>query len=143
GLAEWQSLVDPGVPIPSAIVALTGISDAMVAGAPSFSSVARDVVTLLDDCVFVAHNARFDYGFLKHEFARLERSFSARVLCTVKLSRRMFPEAQGHGLDALIARHRLPITDRHRALGDARAIWAFVQMLYRNFDADAVEAVAR
>jgi DNA polymerase-3 subunit epsilon len=142
-VTEWQSLVDPGVPIPPAIVALTGISDAMVAGAPSFSSVAREVVALLDDCVFVAHNARFDYGFLKHEFARLERSFSARVLCTVKLSRRMFPEAQGHGLDALITRHRIPVTDRHRALGDARAIWAFVQLLYRDFDADTVEAIAR
>jgi DNA polymerase III subunit epsilon len=142
-VTEWQSLVDPGVPIPPAIVALTGISDAMVAEAPSFSTVARDVVGLLDDCVFVAHNARFDYGFLKHEFARLERPFSARVLCTVKLSRRMFPEAQGHSLDALITRHRLPVTDRHRALGDARAIWAFVQLLYRDFDADTVEAVAR
>ena len=142
-VTEWQSLVDPGVPIPAAIVALTGISDAMVAAAPSFSSVARDVIALLDGCVFVAHNARFDYGFLKHEFARLERSFSARVLCTVRLSRRMFPEVQGHGLDALITRHQLPVTDRHRALGDARAIWAFVQMLYRDLGADTVETAAR
>ena len=142
-VTEWQSLVDPGVPIPAAIVALTGISDTMVAAAPSFSTVARDVITLLDGCVFVAHNARFDYGFLKHEFARLERSFSARVLCTVRLSRRMFPEVQGHGLDALITRHQLPVSDRHRALGDARAIWAFVQMLYRDLGADTVEAAAR
>ena len=121
-MAEWSTLVDPRVPMPPAIVALTGITAEMVAGAPTFSTIAREVTTWLDGCVFIAHNARFDYGFLKHEFARLERSFTAHVLCTVKLSRRLFPDAQGHSLDAVIARHGLAITDRHRALGDARAI---------------------
>ena len=89
-VTEWSSLVNPGITVPAAIVALTGITDAMIADAPSFASLARDVTQLLGGCVFVAHNARFDYGFLKHEFARLERSFTARVLCTVKLSRRAF-----------------------------------------------------
>jgi DNA polymerase III subunit epsilon len=119
-VTERSSLVDPEVPIPPAIQALTGITDAMVARAPSFSTIANDVRDLLAGCVFVAHNARFDYGFLKHAFARLERAFSARVLCTVRLSRRLFPEADGHGLDALIARHAIAVTERHRALGDAR-----------------------
>ncbi|HET8875746.1 MAG TPA: 3'-5' exonuclease, partial [Casimicrobiaceae bacterium] len=130
-VTEWSSLVDPEVPIPPVIQALTGITDAMVASAPSFSRIANDVRDLLAGCVFVAHNARFDYGFLKHAFARLERAFSARVLCTVRLSRRLFPEADGHGLDALIARHAIAVTERHRALGDARAIWSFVEDLYR------------
>ncbi|HEY3565583.1 MAG TPA: 3'-5' exonuclease, partial [Casimicrobiaceae bacterium] len=131
-ISEWQSLVDPGVPIPPAIQVLTGITDAMVAAAPSFASIAREVLDRLRDCVFVAHNARFDYGFLKHAFARLDVAFTARVLCTVRLSRRMFPDVEGHGLDALIARHGLNGAQRHRALGDARAIWSFVEMLYRN-----------
>src|SRR6185437_14364646 len=74
-VTEWSSLVDPEVPIPPAIQALTGITDAMVKGAPSFPTIARDVRDLLGGCVFVAHNARFDYGFLKHAFARLERAF--------------------------------------------------------------------
>ncbi|HJU22187.1 MAG TPA: exonuclease domain-containing protein, partial [Casimicrobiaceae bacterium] len=143
-ITEWESLVDPEVPIPPAIQALTGITDAMVRSAPSFSTIARDVLDLLAGCVFVAHNARFDYGFLKHAFARLSRSFSARVLCTVRLSRRLFPQAEGgHGLDALIARHALPISNRHRALGDARAIWAFVELLYREQPAESVDAAIK
>jgi DNA polymerase-3 subunit epsilon len=143
-ITEWESLVDPEVPIPPAIQALTGITDAMVRSAPSFSTIARDVLDLLAGCVFVAHNARFDYGFLKHAFARLSRSFSARVLCTVRLSRRLFPQAEGgHSLDALIARHALPIGNRHRALGDARAIWSFVELLYREQPANSVDAAIK
>src|SRR5207302_595211 len=142
-VTEWSALANPGLSVPAAMVALTGISEAMIADAPSFASLARDVTQLLGGCVFVAHNARFDYGFLKHEFARLERSFTARVLCTVKLSRRMFPDVQGHNLDALIERHHLLGTDRHRALGDARAIWEFMQTLYRDFHAEAVEIAVK
>jgi len=143
-VTEWASLVDPGVPIPPAIQVLTGITDAMVACAPSFDQVARDVAELLAGCVFVAHNARFDYGFLKHAFARIGHSFSARVLCTVRLSRRLFPDAQGgHGLDALIARHGLAVSERHRALGDARALFAFLQAAHALLPADAIHAAIR
>ena len=126
-ISEWSSLVDPEVPIPPAIQALTGITDAMVRSAPTFSTIAADVQQMIAGCVFVAHNARFDYGFLKHAFARVARSFSARVLCTVRLSRRLYPAADGHSLDALIARHGLAIANRHRALDDARAVWSFLQ----------------
>jgi DNA polymerase-3 subunit epsilon len=142
-VSEWSTLVDPEVPIPPAIQALTGITDRMVASAPTFSTIAGDVLQMLAGCVFVAHNARFDYGFLKHAFARLERSFAARVLCTVRLSRRLFPDADGHGLDALIARHALEVSDRHRALGDARAIWSFVQVLYRDLERARVDGAIR
>jgi DNA polymerase-3 subunit epsilon len=142
-ITEWASLVDPEVPIPPAIQVLTGITQDMVRHAPTFSTVARDVERMLSGCVFVAHNARFDYGFLKHAFARLERTFSARVLCTVRLSRRLFPDAGGHGLDALIARHRLNVPDRHRALGDARAIWSFFQLLYAQVGGELVDAAIK
>jgi DNA polymerase-3 subunit epsilon len=142
-VTEWTTLIDPEVPIPPVIQALTGISDAMVASAPTFSTIAADVLQMLAGCVFVAHNARFDYGFLKHAFARLQRRFNARVLCTVRLSRRLFPDVDGHGLDALIARHALNVTNRHRALGDARAIWAFVQRLYRDLDRERVDAAIK
>jgi DNA polymerase III subunit epsilon len=142
-IREWTSLVDPEVAIPPAIQALTGITDAMVASAPSFSALAHDVLERLAGCVFVAHNARFDYGFLKHAFARLGHSFSARVLCTVRLSRRLFPDADGHGLDALIARHALDGANRHRALGDAQAIWSFVELLYREQPREHVDAAIR
>ncbi|TMH02528.1 MAG: 3'-5' exonuclease [Betaproteobacteria bacterium] len=125
--AEWSSLVNPDCSIPAAIQALTGISNAMVAKAPRFAEIASEVAARIAGCVFVAHNARFDYGFLKHEFGRLGQAFTAKVLCTVKLSRRLLTDATRHNLDSLIERHRLPSRDRHRALGDARILWAFVQ----------------
>ena len=140
---EWSSLVDPGVPIPPAIQALTGITDAMVRGAPTFPSIARDLARRLDGCLFVAHNARFDFGFLKHEFARVGVPFAPRALCTVRLSRRLDPEAGGHGLDAVIARHGLDPGARHRALGDARALWLFVQKLYATRPAGDIEAAVK
>ncbi|CAG0999411.1 Excinuclease cho [Burkholderiales bacterium] len=140
---EWSSLVDPGVPIPAAIQALTGITDAMVRGAPAFASLARDVAERLDGCLFVAHNARFDFGFLKHEFARVGTAFSPRVLCTVRLSRRLDPEASSHGLDAVIARHGLDPGARHRALGDARALWLFVRKLYASLPAADIEVAVK
>jgi len=142
-VSEWSSLVDPGVPIPAAIQALTGITDAMVRGAPTFSSLAREVAERLEGCLFVAHNARFDFGFLKHELARAGLPFSPRVLCTVRLSRRLDPEAPSHGLDALIARHGLDPGSRHRALGDARALWLFVRKLYDTLPAAEIEAAAK
>jgi len=142
-VTEWSSLVNPGIRIPAEIAALTGITDSMTAEAPAFASLAREIGALLDGCLFVAHNARFDYAFLKHEFARVERIYTARVLCTVKLSRRLFPDAQAHHLDALIERHHLCVVDRHRALADARAIWDFVQALYRRFHEDSIEVAAK
>jgi DNA polymerase-3 subunit epsilon len=143
-VSEWSSLVNPECSIPSAIQALTGISNAMVARAPTFRQIADDVAAQVAGAIFVAHNARFDYGFLKHEFARLGRSFSAKVLCTVKLSRRLYPDAGPHNLDAVIARHSLAGADRHRALGDARILWRFVQALYRDkAEAEIDAAVGR
>jgi len=142
-VSEWSSLVNPQVPIPPAIQTLTGITDAMVARAPSFDAVAAHVRAELADCVFAAHNARFDYGFLKNAFARIGAAFTARVLCTVRLSRRLFPEGEGHGLDALIARHGLAVDARHRALGDARAIWSFVQKAYALLPRDTVDAAIK
>jgi DNA polymerase-3 subunit epsilon len=115
----------------------------MVAHAPSFERVANEIADRIAGCIMVAHNARFDYGFLKHEFARLGRSFTARVLCTVKLSRRLYPDDGPHHLDALIDRHGLPAADRHRALGDARILWSFVQAVYRDKPAEEVDLAVR
>jgi len=142
-VAEWSTLVNPGVPIPPAIQALTGITDAMVRDAPSFEAIADEVAARTAGAVFAAHNARFDYGFLKHAFARLNRAFTARVLCTVKLSRRLRPDVPRHSLDSVIERHALPSEDRHRALGDARVLWAFVQALYREFAPEAIAEAAK
>lgn len=142
-VSEWSTLVNPGRPIPPAIKVLTGITDAMVRDAPPFAMIAHEVARRTEGALFVAHNARFDYGFLKHAFAREGRAFTARVLCTVKLSRRLFPDAERHNLDSVIERHALPVVGRHRALGDARVLWAFVQTLYRDLPAETVAAAAK
>lgn len=122
---EWSSLVNPERPIPSYIEAFTGISDEMVAGAPRFADLAALLLRKLQGGVFVAHNARFDYSFLRSEFHRLGMPFSAKVLCTVKLSRRLFPEHVRHNLDAVMERHGLTCSARHRALGDAQVLRDF------------------
>jgi DNA polymerase III subunit epsilon len=141
---EWQTLVDPERPIPLTIQAFTGITDAMVRGAPTFSAVADEVAQRLEGALFVAHNARFDVGFLKNEFRRLSRPFQPRVLCTVKLSRALYPQHHRHGLDALIARHGLNCDARHRALGDARVLWDFIQLARRENGPETIDlALAR
>ena len=123
--SEWSSLVNPGTSIPPFIESLTGISNAMVRDAPHFEELAAEVAQRLTGRLFIAHNARFDYGFLKQEFARLGISFQADVLCTVKLSRKLFPGHTKHSLDALISRHNLVAEARHRALADAQLIHQF------------------
>ncbi len=120
---QWCSLVNPECRIPSAIEAFTGITNEMVADAPRFAEIAAVVRGKLEGAVFVAHNARFDYSFLRSEFRRLGQNFSAKVLCTVKLSRRLFPHEPRHNLDAVMQRHGLQCAARHRALGDARVLW--------------------
>ncbi|MBR0567221.1 ethanolamine utilization protein [Azoarcus sp. L1K30] len=141
---RWEQLLNPGRSIPAKIQDFIGITDAMVADAPVFADVADTVHALLEDCVFVAHNARFDYGFLKSAFAGLGRNFDAPVLCTLKLSRALYPEHHRHGLDALIERHGLVCDARHRAMGDTDALWQFACLVEQTFPAAALEqAVAR
>ena len=130
-MEEWSSLVNPGCEIPSYIVAFTGISNDMVAAAPRFSALAATVFDKLRGAVFVAHNARFDYSFLCAEFRRLGMHFAATALCTVKLSRRLFPQHARHNLDAVMERHGLECHARHRALGDALVLRDFWFKLQR------------
>ena len=131
-MSEWSTLVNPGIAIPPWIQALTGITDDMVAGAPAFKDLAPELHERLEGRVFVAHNARFDYGFLRHTFERAGLRFQARTLCTARLSRRLYPGHARHNLDSLIGRHDLKFDlhglARHRALGDARAVWQFLRV---------------
>jgi DNA polymerase-3 subunit epsilon len=103
----------------------------MVATAPRFDELAPQLFELLAGRLFVAHNARFDYGFIKQAFKRLGQDFRATTLCTVKLSRKLYPLHRRHNLDALIERHGLQADGRHRALADARLIHQFWQQAQR------------
>lgn len=122
---EWSTLVNPETAISPFIEQLTGITSAMVADAPVFSDIAAELKERLSGKVLVAHNARFDYGFLKSEFNRENIDFNEKTLCTVKLSRALYPEHKRHNLDEIIKRHDLSMHNRHRALGDAQIIQNF------------------
>ena len=135
---EWSTLVNPQTAIPPAIQALTGITNDMVAHAPTFAELARGLHERLAGRVVVAHNARFDYGFLRHAFEREGIRYAARTLCTVKLSRRLYPGHARHNLDSLIARHGLKCRARHRAPGDADAVWQFLRVAAAEHGAGAL-----
>lgn len=127
GVREWSSLVNPQQSVSAFITGLTGIDDTMLVDAPSFAQLASSVREMLRGRLFVAHNARFDYGFLKAEFGRIGIDFRSTSLCTVKLSRKLFPEHHRHNLDTLVARYQISTAERHRALADARILWQLWQ----------------
>lgn len=135
----YKSLIDPEQPIPEFITGMTGISEADVAGAPTFATVADEVLALFEGATFVAHNAAFDYGFLKAEFKRLGYAFTLPRLCTVRLSRAVHPEHRHHNLSALIERHGFAIESRHRAFDDAQVLWQFLQLLQQTVPAEELQ----
>jgi len=137
---SWSQLVNPEKNIPPFIQTLTGISNAMVRDAPTFEQLAPALYQRLQGKILIAHNARFDYGFLRHEFARAGLTYRARVLCTAKLSRKLYPEHRRHNLDSLIERHGLSCNARHRALGDAEVLWQFLQKIYAEVDSTRINA---
>ena len=141
--AQWSTLVNPGTSIPGAVQVLTGITQEMVDAAPRFAQIADELYERLAGRVFVAHNARFDYGFLRREFERAGLKYLAKTLCTVRLSRRLYPGAAGHDLDSLIERHALDCEARHRALPDAGALWQFMRVAAQEHGEDVVAVAAR
>ncbi len=118
---SWQTLINPERSIPDYITRITGIDNMMVQDAPKFYEIARDLVELTEDCIFVAHNVRFDYGFIAEEFRQLGYTFSKKKLCTVQMSRRAFPELPSHSLGNLTRHFSIPLENHHRALADATA----------------------
>ena len=127
-LDTYQTLINPEASIPYNITQITGITQEMVADAPKFFEVAKKIVEMTDDAIFVAHNVRFDYNFLQQEFKRLGYSFSKRQLCTVRLSRKAFPGLPSYSLGNLIKYFKIKVTDRHRAYDDAIAAAKLLEM---------------
>ena len=136
---SMRQLVNPGTPLPAFITQLTGISNQDVADAPSFSEVANDVYDLLEGCIFVAHNVRFDYAFIKEELLRAGYQFRPRLLCTVRLSKALYPQYRSHKLDALIERFSIPMLERHRAFADAEATWKALQCMVNQHDQGVID----
>jgi DNA polymerase-3 subunit epsilon len=140
---RFDFLVNPGQTIPAFIEQMTGISNDMVASAPPFADIAPALLEKLQGRLFIAHNVRFDYGFLKNEFKRVGLSFRSDVLCTVKLSRRLYPQHYKHNLDSIIARHGIVLAERHRALADAEAVYQFLRQTTASLGQSVVEDAAR
>lgn len=129
----YKQLINPGEPVPSFITRLTGITSADVAGAPLFHEVAAELTELFRGAVFVAHNVSFDYSFIKAEFDRIGLLFAQDRMCTVRLSRKLYPGQRSHRLDEVIRIHGYSVTNRHRAYDDAEILYKFYQDHYAKF----------
>lgn len=135
-VVDWfESLVNPGISIPLHITALTGISNEMVEDAPAFAEIAEKVYEMLKPCVFVAHNVNFDYSFVRSQLADEGYNWDAKKLCTVRLSRKIFPGFQSYSLSSLCNELGVVQTVKHRAGADTMAtVEVFKQLLQNDKD---------
>lgn len=138
-LKKWESLINPETYIPAGITELTGITQSMVADAPKFHEIARELIEITENTVFVAHNVRFDYSFIRSAFNELGYTFSRKQLCTIQLSRKIFPGLPSYGLSSISENLHLPNPDRHRAMGDAITTAKLLEKIF--LDAKASEVI--
>lgn len=132
-LNRYHTLLHPGCTIPPFVESLTGISNEMVAGERRFEAVASEIIELLQDKIFVAHNVNFDYSFLKHHLCQSGHTLTHKKLCTIRLGRKIVPGLRGYGLEKICAHLHIPLEGRHRASGDAAAT---VQLLHYLLERD-------
>jgi DNA polymerase III subunit epsilon len=126
---QFISLVNPEKEIQPFVVKLTGINNAMLRSAPKFYEVAKRIIEITQDCILVAHNTSFDYRILRTEFTRLGYDFIRPTLCTVELSKKLIPGMDSYSLGKLVRALGIPVTDRHRASGDAIATVKLFKLL--------------
>lgn len=126
---QFSSLINPERPIQPFVVNLTGINNEMLRQAPKFYEVAKRIIEITDNCILVAHNALFDNRILTTEFDRLGYPFEKQTLCTVELAKKLIPDMPSYSLGKLVRALGIPLTDRHRAQGDAKATVSLFKML--------------
>jgi DNA polymerase-3 subunit epsilon len=137
---NFRLLVNPGRSIPYFITGLTGIDSELIKDAPTFEDVAKEIHSWLDGRIFVAHNAHFDYSFLKKEFEDAGINWNSKKLCTVRLSRKIIPGLRSYSLGRLAESLGIQIMDRHRAGGDAEATAKIFDVLLKR---DSEGAIAK
>lgn len=140
---RWESLINPEQMIPPAIFALTGITNEMVADAPVFADLAERIFRMLDGRVFVAHNVNFDYSFVKQQLDEAGYRWSARKLCTVRMARKIRPGLPSYSLGRLCDVLAIPLSNRHRAGGDADATMILFGRMLEWDEEGVVEAMLR
>ena len=126
---EFSTLINPETYISPFITRLTGINNDMVATAPKFYEVAKKIVLMTEGCLFVAHNAPFDYRFIQEEFKRLGYNYQRQTMCTVRMSRKIIPGMGSYSLGNLCQTLGITINNRHRAAGDALATTKLLELL--------------
>lgn len=136
---KFESLINPEMSLSPYIESLTGISSSLLENAPTFYQIKDEIYDILKDSIFVAHNSRFDYAFIKNEFKRFDIEFKNKQLCTVKLSRQLFPRYKRHSLDNIIERFNIECARRHRALDDASVVWEFLQKVPTLIDEEKIQ----
>ena len=140
---QFETLVNPHQSIPRYITALTGIDNSMVADAPDFEDIAEVLYDLLNDKIFIAHNVNFDYSFIRHNLKAAGFELTAKKLCTVRLGRKVFPGLPSYSLGNLCRSLQLPIENRHRAGGDAKATVKLFEHYLANGAALHIEQMLR
>ncbi|MEM1339171.1 MAG: exonuclease domain-containing protein [Bacteroidota bacterium] len=141
---KFISLVNPEREIQPFVTKLTGINNTMLRSAPKFHEVAKRIIEISKDAVLVAHNAQFDYRILRTEFRRLGYDYQRKTLCTVDLSKKLLPNAESHSLGKLVRSLGIPVSDRHRANGDAMAtLKLFKLLLTKDLEKTIVKAITR
>ena len=138
--AKFKSLINPRQHIPEFISEFTGITERMIQKSPSFEEISEEIFPLFEDSIFVAHNSSFDYKFLTAEFERSGFKFTMDTLCTVRLSRVLYPQFKKHNLSAVIDRFDFKCKNRHRAFDDAKVLWDFLRLAEKEFPAEYLEA---
>lgn len=140
---HFETLINPQQRIPVYITALTGIDNYMVANAPVFEDIAATLYELLEDVIFVAHNVNFDYSFVKHHLKAAGFELAVKKLCTVRLSRKTFPGLASYSLGNLCRSLALPIDNRHRAGGDAKATVKLLEHCMANGGGEHIEQMLK
>lgn len=141
---QFISLVNPEKEIQPFVVNLTGISNKMLTTAPKFYEVAKRIIEITEDSVLVAHNAQFDYRILRTEFRRLGYNFERKTICTVELAQKLLPEAESYSLGKLVRSLGIPVSDRHRANGDALAtLKLFKLLLSKDVDKSIMKSIMK
>lgn len=135
---EFTSLVNPECEISHFITGLTGIDNDMVRNSPTLQEIASKIVDITKDTIFVAHSVGFDYNVIKNELQHIGIDYSRKKLCTVRLSRKLIPGLQSYSLGKLCTALKIPLSNRHRARGDAHATLILFKKLLRAEGAEAI-----
>ena len=141
---QFISLVNPEQPIQPFVIGLTGINNDMLKNAPKFYEVAKRIVEITTGCILVAHNSKFDHRILRMEFRRLGFDFERKTLCTVELSKKLIPGQDSYSLGKLVKSLGIPLSDRHRANGDAQAtVKLFKMLMVKDLEKEILKASVR